>query len=311
METKAERPEWVDPKLFPFESKWMTIEGNLVHYVDEGPRRGPTLLFVQPGAGWSFTYRHQIEQLRGDFRCVAPDLPGYGLSEAAEGYKFTLLEQSHILELFVKALDLEDIIAWGNDAGGPTAVIALARTPERVRGLVVGGTFGWPLSDYPSVSGMVRLISSPIMRAFNRYTNFVAWSMTTRLATGTRFLPKGERRHYTRPFKDRNSRNRTLKLFASFRDTATKEELIRAMATFRDKSALIQFGSRDPMKFQGWHKRWAAEIPDNRIYIIPHVAHFTFEGDPDATVRNFREWWAEIEGRDKLAGLLESAPQVQ
>ncbi|HLQ07276.1 MAG TPA: alpha/beta fold hydrolase [Nitrososphaerales archaeon] len=310
METKGERPEWVDPKLFPFESKWMRLEGNLVHYVDEGPRKAPVLLFVQPGAGWSFTYRQHIEQLRSDFRCVAPDLPGYGLSEAAEGYNFTLLEQSHILELFVKALDLQDIIAWGNDGGGPTAVLALAPTPERVRGLVVGGTFGWPLREYPNVARMVRLISGPIMRAFNRYTNFVAWSMTTKLALGTRSLTKGERRHYTRPFKDRNSRNHVLRLFASFRDDATQDELTRALATFRDKSALIQFGSRDAMKFQGWHKRWAAEIPDNRVNIIPHVAHFTFEGDPDATVKNFREWWAEIERRDKLAESLEPTPQV-
>jgi pimeloyl-ACP methyl ester carboxylesterase len=179
-----------------------------------------------------------------------------------------------------------------------------------VRGLVVGGTFGWPLREYPSVARMVRLISGLVPRALNRYTNFVAWSMTTQIALGTRFLTKEEARHYTMPFKERDSRNRTLRLFASFRDAATQDELAQAITAFRDKSALIQFGSRDPMKFQGWHKRWAAEIPDNRVYIIPHVAHFTFEGDPDATVRNFREWWAEIESREKLAAYLAPKPQI-
>ena len=74
-----------------------------------------------------------------------------------------------------------------------------------------------------------------------------------------------------------------------------RSALTEALPAFRDKVALIQFGSRDPMKFQGWHKRWAKEIPDNRIYIIPHVAHFTFEGNPEATVQNFREWWTETQ----------------
>jgi haloalkane dehalogenase len=301
MQTKFERPEWVDDETFPFEDKWMTIDGHRIHYVDEGPRRGTVLLFVHPGAGWSFTYRHQIKNLREDFRCVAPDLPGFGLSEAAEGYKFTLLEQSRVLERFVHALDLKDIVAWGNDSGGPTAVLALSRDPGRVRGLVVGGTFGWPLKEYPTVSGMIRLISGPVFRAVNRYTNFVAWSMTTRLALGTRSLSKKERRHYTRPFKERGSRDRTLLLFASFRDKETQRQLAAALPAFHDKVALIQFGSWDPMKQQGWHERLAEEIPDSETHIIPHVAHFTFEGGPEESVENFRKWWSAVERKEGLA----------
>jgi pimeloyl-ACP methyl ester carboxylesterase len=76
--------------------------------------------------------------------------------------------------------------------------------------------------------------------------------------------------------------------------------LTRSLPVFREKAALIQFGSRDPMKTAGWHEHWAKEMPDNRIYIVPRVAHFTFEGAPEATVRNFREWWAEIENRESL-----------
>src|SRR5690348_2246679 len=94
-----ERPSWVDSRLYPFGDKWITIKGHHIHYADEGPRDATALLFVHPGAGWSFTYRYHIKQLRKEFRCIAPDLPGYGLSKAAEGYKFTLIEQSHILRL--------------------------------------------------------------------------------------------------------------------------------------------------------------------------------------------------------------------
>lgn len=37
------RPAWVDDELFPFESRFVEIDGNTVHYIDEGA--GPTLLF--------------------------------------------------------------------------------------------------------------------------------------------------------------------------------------------------------------------------------------------------------------------------
>jgi len=296
----SERPEWVDDTLFPFESKEIVIDGHLIHYVDEGPRDAPVLLFVPPGAGWSFTYRYHIKQLRGEYRCVAPDMPGYGLSRAAVGYGFTLIEQARVLERFVVALDLTDIVAWGNDSGGPTAVLALAEHIDRVRGLVVGGTFGWSLKEYPMVGFMLGLISGRVSRALNKYTNFVPWSMTTRLALGTHSLSGAERRHYTRPFRERGSRDRTLRLFASFNRPETREALTRALPAFRDKAALIQFGSWDPMKLQGWHKRWADEMPRSTTYIVPHVAHFTFEGAPEATVENFRDWWAKTQRPEAL-----------
>ncbi len=84
MEQSYDRPDWVDSSLYPFNDQWMMIDGHRIHYVDEGPRDAPVLLFIHPGLGWSFTYRYQIKELSDKFRCVAPDLPGYGLSEARE-----------------------------------------------------------------------------------------------------------------------------------------------------------------------------------------------------------------------------------
>lgn len=38
------QPVWLDKNLFPFESKWIDIDGNQLHYIDEGT--GETILFV-------------------------------------------------------------------------------------------------------------------------------------------------------------------------------------------------------------------------------------------------------------------------
>ena len=55
-----------------------------IHYVDEGTCDALLLLHGNPS--WSFLYRKIIAALRGDFRCVALDFPGYGLSDAAPDY---------------------------------------------------------------------------------------------------------------------------------------------------------------------------------------------------------------------------------
>ena len=287
------RPGWVDEDLYPFRDNWITVDGSVVHYVDEGPRDAPVLLFVHPGAGWSFTYRYHIRQLKRDFRCVAPDLPGYGLSEARTGYGYTLMEQAAILGQFVKSLNLQRIVAWANDGGGPTIVLGLAHHTERILGLVVGGTFGWSIKPYRGVVWPLRLFTSRVFRFLNRYTNLLGSLMGSKSALGTRSLSKAEREHYTMPFKERSTRNRTLKLYSSFLDRTVQGALDEALPAFREKPVLIQFGERDAMTGQHWPERWAKEFPNSRCNILPHVGHFTFEGGPEATVENFRSWWAD------------------
>jgi haloalkane dehalogenase len=80
-DTAAGRPDWFDDELFPFQSRFMQVDGNYVHYIDEGS--GPPLLMVHGNPTWSFVFRDLVAALRNCFRCVVPDLPGFGLSWVA------------------------------------------------------------------------------------------------------------------------------------------------------------------------------------------------------------------------------------
>lgn len=106
-QTSATRPSWVDDELFPFESRFVEVEGNTVHYVDEGS--GPTLLLLHGNPTWSFVYRQTIIALRDRFRCVALDYPGFGLSTAAPSYGYLPEEHAAIVSEFIERLDLQDI----------------------------------------------------------------------------------------------------------------------------------------------------------------------------------------------------------
>lgn len=85
-----------------------------------------------------------------------------------------------------------------------------------------------------------------------------------------------------------------MKLFHSFLDPTTQNALNNALQAFRDKFVLIQFGDRDAMTGQRWPERWAKEIQQHTLHLLPKVKHFTFEDAPEATVENFRAWWNEI-----------------
>ena len=90
------RPSWLETDLYPFESRYLDIDGNQLHYVDEG--NGPVLLFLHAGPAWSFIYRNFIKALRGQFRCIAPDYPGFGLSTGSSDYGYSLLDHARIMQ---------------------------------------------------------------------------------------------------------------------------------------------------------------------------------------------------------------------
>ena len=75
-------PQWVSHELYPFDNHYVEIDCCRVHYVDEGT--GPPLLLLHGNPAWSFLYRNTIAVLHDQFRCVAVDYPGFGLSTASE-----------------------------------------------------------------------------------------------------------------------------------------------------------------------------------------------------------------------------------
>ena len=56
---------------------------------------------------------------RNRFHCVAPDYPGYGMSDAPPGYGFTPHEHSTMVERFVDRLGLKELTIMVQDWGGP------------------------------------------------------------------------------------------------------------------------------------------------------------------------------------------------
>lgn len=72
---------------FPFEAHYLSINdpdlGELrIHYLDEGPRDGETIVLLHGQATWSYSYRDMIPQLTAaGYRVVAPDLIGFGRSD--------------------------------------------------------------------------------------------------------------------------------------------------------------------------------------------------------------------------------------
>jgi haloalkane dehalogenase len=289
----APRPQWLDEQLYPFQSRFVQVDGNHLHYIDEGS--GPTLFFLHPVIGWSFIYRDMIKELRSRFRCVALDLPGYGLSPATPEYVHTFTGDSRLVERFFQALGLCDVTLFGHDAADPIGLGVVARRPEWFRAVIVSNGSAWPMENYKYYYAFSRLMGSSLFRFLSVNFNFfleVFLSSVTR-KPAQHFSAK-EMQAYRGPNLDRAVRGYPHDLIKS----ATKShdylvDLEQRLFTLREMPALLIFGDQDGLIKIGWLTRFEHLFPRHRSIVIKDCGHFPQEYDPVGIATAIRRWWDE------------------
>ncbi|WP_113702974.1 alpha/beta fold hydrolase [Nonomuraea lactucae] len=105
-------------------------------YRDEGSGGdGPVALFLHGVGTSSHLWRNVIAELRDERRCVAPDLPVHGGSDARDDLSLPGLAEA--VEEFCAELGLGPVDLVANDTGGAVAQHLAVRHPERLRTLTL------------------------------------------------------------------------------------------------------------------------------------------------------------------------------
>ncbi len=139
---------------YPFEPRYVRVDGLRVHYVEEGAFDGKPVLMLHGEPSWSYLYRKMIPLFASaGLRAVAPDLIGFGRSDkpaGREAYSY----QRHVdwMHGFIRALNLHDITLICQDWGGFIGLRVAAEQPERFARIVVANSF-LPTGDHPPGDG--------------------------------------------------------------------------------------------------------------------------------------------------------------
>lgn len=176
MPSEAEARLGLAPGLFPFRSRFLRMGGAELHYIDEGV--GPPLLMLHGNPTWSFQYARIIRDLRIDHRCIALDLPGFGLSRAAPGFSFRPAAQADLVAEFLRRLDLRDATLIAQDWGVPIGLSAMAQTAGRITSLCLGNGWAWRVNGDLHFEWFSRLMGGALGAwAARRFAIFVSLVM--------------------------------------------------------------------------------------------------------------------------------------
>jgi epoxide hydrolase 4 len=99
---------------------------------------GPLVLMLHGFPESWYSWRHQLRALSGDYQCVAPELRGYGESDAPRGVKNYTVEAlaGDVVDL-IHHFGRERAVVIGHDWGGAIAWVASLMHPEVVDRLII------------------------------------------------------------------------------------------------------------------------------------------------------------------------------
>lgn len=277
---------------YDFEAHYLEIDGARMHYIDT-KTGSETLLMLHGEPSWSFLYRHMIHGLQDSYRCIAPDLFGFGRSDKpSEISDHTFDFHYNSLLAFVEALDLQDITIIVQDWGGILGIPLAIENEDRIKRIVIMNT-GLATGDIDLGPGFLQ------WQAFAKKIGKRMESGTIIKQSAIREISDDVIAAYNAPFPERNLRAGPAAMPLIVPSTvdmpgADKHRAARTRLKTWDKPALVLFSDKDPVTSAAGPvlRRMIPTAQDNPDVVIENAGHFLQEeagAEIADHIRNFIE----------------------
>jgi pimeloyl-ACP methyl ester carboxylesterase len=114
------------------------VDGLKIFYREAGAAAAPTILLLHGFPTSSHMFRNLIPILAPHYHVIAPDLPGFGFSDAPSRSRFTYTfdRLADVIEQFTDTLGLTRYALYIFDYGAPVGLRLAIRHPERITAIV-------------------------------------------------------------------------------------------------------------------------------------------------------------------------------
>ncbi len=273
---------------YPFAARYRAVDGLRMAHVDEG--EGPPVVFWHGEPTWSYLWRHVIPPVRdAGFRCVAPDLMGFGRSDKPIDLDwYTYDRHCAAAAALVDDLDLRDATFVVHDWGGPIGLRVAVERADRVSRLVLLDTGLW--------TGRQRM--SDAWWAFRNFVERTEDLPISFLVDGAtkRSLSEEEKAAYDVPYPSVESKAgaRAFPLLIPHEEdgpgAAEGRAVLEALAA-DERPMLFLWASEDPVLSVDVGERFAAAVGHSGIdHVIPDASHFLQEDQGPLIGEKIADW---------------------
>jgi pimeloyl-ACP methyl ester carboxylesterase len=156
------------------ESQFLEVDDMMIHYRDVG--EGPVIVLVHGLFSSLHTWDGWVDELRGNFRVITLDVPGFGLTGAPEN--LDTFNENYMVEMFTKFveyMEIDRLSIAGNGMGGYIAARYAEENPAKMDKLILLAPEGYPfqrpwvfdLAKKPGLSTLTKLMQPPFLVTMN------------------------------------------------------------------------------------------------------------------------------------------------
>ncbi|MCX5850293.1 MAG: alpha/beta hydrolase [Deltaproteobacteria bacterium] len=269
-------------KYADVESKIIEIDGMNIHYKDEG--QGPVLILLHGVCASLHTWDGWTERLKGHYRVIRLDIPGFGLTgPAPDPSLYKIDEAVNLFEKIVNEMKLKKFYLAGNSLGGYIAWNYTLKNPNKVEKLILVDSVGFP----QPLPGLLAFASNPVIRPFARHImpRFMFDSAVKQVY--------GDKSKVTQELKDRyfelamreGNKGSYVDVFTEMRKLCKNENLSAGIKDLQPPT-LIMWGTKDTWIPFKYFENWKKELPTAKFIQYEGAGHTPMEEIPDMTAHD-------------------------
>ena len=299
IEPAATDARWIAPDNFPSVPtttyRTVSVDGLKVFYREGGNPQSQAVLLLHGFPTSSHMYRELIPALADRYHVVAPDLPGFGFTEAPDRktFKYTFDHLAEVIERFTEVLGLSRYVLYVFDYGAPVGFRLALSHPERVSALISqngnayeeGLSDGWnPIQAYwkdpsPENRSALRAFLTP---------ETTQWQYTHGAANPERLSPDAwtlDSAFLARPGNDEIQ----LDLFGDYKSNVALYPKFQEYFRTQRPPLLAVWGKNDPFFLPAGAEAFKRDNPQAEVHLLD-AGHFALESrgsEIAAIVRDF------------------------
>lgn len=281
---------WLDSQQYPFTNQYIQLDVGKMHYVDEG--EGETLLFVHGTPTWSFLYRKYIQELSKNYRCIAIDHIGFGLSEKPADFDGTPQSHSQNLSAFIEKLNLTNITLVVHDFGGPIGLSSAIQNHHRIKQIVMFNTWLWETKNNPQAQKVDKVLNSAIGKFMYLWLNVSPKLLIKQGISDKKNLTKAIHAQYIKPFPNRTSRHSLWNIGKALVGSSDwYQQQWQNLDVLANKPWLILWGKKDAFITPEYLQKWKQRLP-KAVVKEYEWGHFLQEEKPTETIEEITRFMA-------------------
>jgi len=270
----------------------ISVDGANIFYRESGSAAAPKLLLLHGFPTSSHMFRDLIPLLADQFHIMAPDLPGFGLSDSpGRGLTFDRIAQT--IDRFTEVIGFDRYALYVFDYGAPTGFRLAVKHPDRITAIISqnGNAYLEGLSDgWNPIRAYWENNSQANREALRQFLSpeTTIWQYTHGVPDATAVSPDGyslDNFYLSRP----GVAEVQLDLFGDYKSNVALYPKFQSYFRTHRPPLLAAWGKNDPFFLPPGAEAFKRDIPEAvvRFFDTGHFALETHAAEIAATIREF------------------------